>query len=73
MCKGPEAEAGLDVLEATQEVQLRWSKDAWEKMEPDELLLKALNEPLAFLEDSLCAWHWAPSAPQKGSETNHRS
>lgn len=71
MCKGPEVEAGLDILEAMPEVQLGWSKDPWEKTEPDELLLKA--EPLAFLEDFLCAWHWAPSAPQKGSEMNHRS
>lgn len=55
MCKGPEVEAGLDILEAMPEVQLGWSKDAWEKMEQDELLLKA--EPLAFLEDFLCAWH----------------
>ena len=48
MCKGPEAEAGLDILEAMQEVQLGWSKDAREKTEPDELLLKAVNEPLAI-------------------------
>lgn len=52
MCKGPEAEAGLDILEAMQEVQLGWSKDAREKTEPDELLLKAVNEPLAFLRIS---------------------
>ena len=52
MCKGPEAEAGLDILEAMQEVQLGWSTDAGEKTEPDELLLKAVNEPLAFLRIS---------------------
>ena len=52
MCKGPEVKAGLDVLEAMQEVQLGWSKDAWETTGPDELLLKAVNEPLAFLRIS---------------------
>ena len=56
MAKNPPANAGnvgsVSVLEAMQEVQLGWSKDAWETTGPDELLLKAVNEPLAFLRIS---------------------